>query len=103
MTELEACAALALPSGADRSCWLHRRFDGGVTLQQDPRRLLDDGSDGLAPLKEHMRQRLSTAGAGRVEEAAVTAESRADRWRAIRACVWDWLLDKTRRNDSLAF
>ena len=30
-------------------------------------------------------------------------ESRADRWRAIGACVWDWLHDKTRRNDSLVF
>ena len=46
-----------------------------MTLQQDPRRLLDDDSDSLALLKKHMRQRLSAAGAGRVEESVVTTES----------------------------
>ena len=35
VTEWEARAALALPGGAERSRWLHRRFDGGVRTPVD--------------------------------------------------------------------
>ena len=77
VTEWEVRFGLALPGAIERSHWMQRRFDGGVTLQQDPNKLLCDSlvdhtvQTKMTVMKEHMRLLLGD----RVDESSVTAES----------------------------
>lgn len=85
VTEWEARYAFQLARGTagggdvgnvdvDRLFWSHKHFDGGVTLQQDPKKELDDGeSDKLDALKNHMRQTLGCS--SRLHEMSITAAS----------------------------